>query len=60
MRCLIIKRCFAIGLFSRLSVIRKAKSRDTRFDGSLKATYNSKESTITRPMPVYIKQPLGR
>jgi hypothetical protein len=49
-----------IGLFSRLSAIRKAKSRDIRFDRSLKATHNSKELTITRPTPVYIKQPLGR
>ena len=49
-----------VGLFLRLSVIRKAKSRDIRFNGSLKATHNSKESTIIRPTPVYIKQPLGR
>jgi hypothetical protein len=49
-----------VGLFLRLSAIRKAKSRDIRFDGSLKAMYNSKESIITRPTLVYVKQPLGR
>jgi hypothetical protein len=55
-----IKRCFAVGLFLRLSTTRKVKSRDIRYDGSSKAIHNSKESIITRPTPVYIKQPLRR
>jgi hypothetical protein len=49
-----------VGLFLRLSAIRKVKSRDIRYNGLSKAMHNSKELTITRPMPVYVKQPLGR
>jgi hypothetical protein len=51
-----IKKCFIISLFLRLNVIKKIKSRDIKFDKSLKAIYNNKELIIMRLILIYIRK----